>query len=109
MMARIGCVAVAVLLAGCGPTDFKTFCDYSASAICRATFRCAPDEARKVWPNIQDCTTAMSTRVDCGRADAERCYIPPGASSACIDDLDNMICAGTFVVPNSCDLTCQTR
>ncbi len=92
-----------------GPTDYRTFCDYSASAICRAAFRCTPDDARKVWPNIQDCTTTLSNRVDCAREDAKRCFIDPGASSRCIDDLDNLVCAAKFVVPTSCDLTCQTR
>lgn len=98
--------AVAFAFVGCGPTNFKAFCEHSAGAICRAVFRCTPDDARKVWPNIQDCTTALSTRVDCSNPEATTCTIDPGASSQCIDDLDNMVCAATFVVPSSCDLHC---
>lgn len=100
--------AVAVVLAGCGPTDFKSFCEHSAGAICRAVFRCTPDEARKTWVNIQDCTIALSTRVACADAASASCTIDPGASSRCIDDLDNMVCAATFVVPTSCELSCSS-
>ena len=101
-------VVVALAFAGCGPTTYKSFCEHSASAICRAVFRCTPDDARAVWANIQVCTAEMSTRVDCGKPDAPTCLIDAGESSRCIDDLDNMICARTFVVPTSCDLQCSS-
>lgn len=67
--------AVAVVLAGCGPTHFKAFCEQSAGAICPAVFRCTPEDARKVWLNFQDCT-AMSKRTE--------------------DDLDNMVGGQNF-------------
>ena len=98
--------AVVFGLAGCGPTNFKAFCEHSAGSICRAVFRCTPEDARRVWPNIQDCTIAMSTRIDCAEPAAASCTIDAEASSRCLDDLDNMVCAATFVVPTSCDLHC---
>jgi len=98
-----------LVLAGCGPTNFKSFCEHSAGAICRAVFRCNADQARMSWTNIQDCTIALSQRVDCGQPEAATCTIDGEASSRCIDDLDNMVCARTFVVPTSCELHCANR
>lgn len=106
MRRRALVIAVTFVLAGCGPTDFKSFCEHSAGAICRAVFRCAPSDARKTWLNIQDCTVAMSKRVECADPAIASCTIDPEASSRCLDDLDNMVCAATFVVPSSCDLHC---
>ncbi len=106
MRPRALCLAVAVVLSGCGPTRYRGFCDLSASAICRAVFRCNVDAARMHWPNIQDCTTTLRTTGDCGRPEFDDCTLPMDKTSQCLDDLDNLTCAATFVVPTSCDLTC---
>lgn len=108
-MTSLRVVACGVLLAvtGCGPTTFKDACVDSINALCRQLYRCQPDTARKVWPNIQDCATELfNSSPQCVAAENMSCRIDPYLSSACIDDVDNLRCDEPLVIPPSCALEC---
>lgn len=107
MIRLVATFAVVLFVSGCGPTTLPELCNESASALCRQLYRCQPDSARAVWPNIQDCTREFENRPSCTTPEAKSCRVDPYGSSACIDAIDNIPCDGELVIPKAaCDLKC---
>lgn len=100
-------LAFALAAAGCGPTDFRGYCEHSSASLCQATFRCYTDQARAQWGNITACTEDLKVRVGCAESRFRRCAFDPAATSRCLDDIDNLPCETTFELPASCQLECR--
>jgi hypothetical protein len=96
-------------LMGCGPTDYPSFCEHAAEAICQSMFRCWVDDARAQWGTITTCSADLRAGLNCTVARGLSCHYDPVASSRCLDDLDNIACEGSYELPASCNLECVAK
>lgn len=109
-MIRIAAALASLLFSSaCGPTNFKSFCELSAEAGCRQSFRCKPDESKTAFTDQATCATTLKSRARCDAFDTQMtCVLNGGATAKCLSDIQNAPCTSTAgALPESCrSITC---
>lgn len=95
---------ICVLLAACGPTSFKSFCEQRAEAQCRQAQRCQPDAFTATWASLDACSSDVAAQAHCDLSPV--CGVNGLATRRCLADIAAADCVNTSFsavpLPDSC-------
>lgn len=99
---RITALLMLASLSACGPTTYREFCNEEAKATCTTAFTCDRESAETGWKDLQGCVDDLSNSGSCREAGAKSCYLEPGLTSRCLEDLEKLTCEQQNTRPESC-------